>query len=164
MPRGRPKGSGVKQMPLQFDQAEEINELIAELMPKYHNHLIQKDIRTLFVNKALKKKGKTVIATAEKVSKKVAAISNGADFLIVVSYSLFQELSDKLKRYVVDHELCHCFCETDEQTGDEKNVLLPHDFEDFNILLEKYGLVRGELQIIADIIRKLDAKEENKIE
>lgn len=161
MPRGRPKGSKkgmqTKQVPLQYDSAETVEELAKELIRDYHTHLINKKIKYLFVNKPIKRQGQIVAATAEKISKKVAAISDNIEFLIVVSYPIYNDLSDELKRYVIDHELSHCFIDDPNDDGEEKNMLLPHDFEDFISIVERYGPIREEIRKLNEVLKELNS-------
>lgn len=166
MPRGRPKGSGkgmqVKQVPVQFDPADDVQALAVQLIPKYHSHLVPKmeKIAYLFKNKKITNKGKEVAATAEKCSKKVTALC-GMEFVITVSYEVWKNLSDEMKTYVIDHELSHCWIE-DREDGEEQLQILPHSFEDFTDLVRRYGAMTVEIKKLQTILNgKKDVEEEN---
>lgn len=47
-------------------------------------------------------------------------------------------------RALIDHELCHCQTEEDED-GDTKLVIVGHDMEEFACIIERYGDWKGEL-------------------
>lgn len=141
MPRGRPKGSGkqVKAVPVQYDPCGEIVEDMAkELIPKYHSHLVNCEIAYLFKNKGITVRGRSAAATAEKCSPKVKALCN-YDFLITICFEDWNNLSDAQKWAVLDHELEHCWVEEDD-SGETKCKILPHDFEDFGSILQRHGL------------------------
>ena len=155
MPRGRPKGSGkqVKQVPSQYDEAELVEELAKELIAEYHSTLANANIAYLYKNKPMSQKGRTVIATAEKCSKKVKAISD-RDFVIVISYEAYNKLTDKQKRAVIDHELTHCFCDENDE-GDEVTKVIPHDVEEFYDILERHQLYKSDLIALGRVVENM---------
>ena len=132
-----------KQMPTQFDHAESVEEIAKELIPKYHSHLVNAKIAYLFKNKEIKRGGKQVIATAEKCGPKVKALAD-YDFIITVAYPTYQDLTDKQKVAVVDHELEHCFVDEGDD-GSAKCKIVTHDFEEFNSILRRHGLWKSDL-------------------
>lgn len=151
MPRGRPKGSGkqVKAVPVQYDPCgETVLELARELISKYHPHLAQCDandeIAYLFKNKGITVKGKSAIATAEKCSPKVYALS-GKRFVITICYEDWQNCTDILRRAALDHELFHLWLEEDEKTGETKYKILNHDLEEFGEIVRRYGVISHAL-------------------
>jgi len=147
-----------KQEPTQYDECgETILDLAKMLIGKYHSHLATKKMKFLYINKPITRKGRTVAATAEKISDKIRAISDDIDFLITISYPIFNDLSDELKQYVLDHELCHCWVD-ESDSGDEKNVILPHDFEDFNEVVSRYGALTLEIQKLREVLKKVNNK------
>lgn len=150
---GRKKGSGkqVKAIPTQFDLAERVEEIARELIPKYHPHLVNADIRYLYVNKDIKRKGKTVIGYMEKVSKKVSAISDGAEFVMVISYESFQNLTEKQRVAIVDHELTHAMVD-DTDSGEKKLIIIPHDVEEFFCVIERNNLYMSDLKTLGRVI------------
>ena len=113
------------------------------------------------MNKPITRKGKNVAATAEKISAKIRAISDDTDFLITISAPVWKDLSDELRVYILDHELCHCFVEDPNDDGEEKNKILPHDFEDFTDLIRRRGTLTPELCKLKEILKNVNNKEEN---
>jgi DNA-binding FrmR family transcriptional regulator len=161
MPRGRPKGSGkqVKQVPLQYDDAELVEELAKELIAEHHTHLVNSNIAYLYKNKPMSQKGRTIIATAEKCSKKVKAISS-RDFVIVVSYEAYNKLTDKQKRAVIDHELEHCLVDEDDE-GNEVTKIIPHDVEEFYCIIARHKLYKSDLIALGRVVENLREDDED---
>ena len=155
------KGKSVQAVPLQFDPAESVEKLAKTLIPKHHSHLGSARIAYLFKNKPMKSKGVDVAATAEKISKKNHALC-GYHFLITVAYPTWNDLSDKEKLAVVDHELEHCFVEDDEKTGEPKYSILPHDVEEFSAIIRRHGLYTTSLvrigRVVEDALENLEKK------
>lgn len=145
------KGKSVQSVPVQFDPAEEVEKIAKKLIPKYHSHLATCNIAYLFKNKPMKSRGREVCATAEKVSKKNQALS-GYHFIITVAYPTWKDLSEDVKRAVVDHELEHCFAEDDEKTGEPKYSILPHDVEEFGAIIRRHGLYTTNLVRIGHVV------------
>lgn len=149
-----------KQEPTQYYPCEQdVMDMIKDLVRQFHSHLAIKSIKALFVNKPITRKGKNVAATAEKISTKIRAISDDTDFLITISAPVWKDLSEALRIYVLDHELCHCFVEDPNDDGEEKNKILPHDFEDFTDLIRRRGTLTPELCKLKEILKNVNNKE-----
>jgi predicted metallopeptidase len=151
------KGKQTKAVPTQYDWAETVEELAKELIPKHHSHLVNCKIAYLYKNKEMKSKGRKVVATAEKISAKNHKLS-GYHFLITVAYPTYNELSDAQKRAIIDHELEHCFVEDDEQTGEPKYKLLPHDVEEFGSIIMRHGLYTTSLVKLGRVVGNVGSK------
>ena len=82
-------------------------------------------------------KGKTIYAEAEKVQDKNKwAIP--ADFTITVFEPNTVGFTPEQMRILLFHELLHIGIEfTDD--GQEKYSIRPHDYEDFKIIIDRYG-------------------------
>lgn len=144
-------GKTVKKVPDQFDPAESVEELAKQkLIPKYHTHLVNAKIAYLFKNKPLKVRGKLAVATAEKVNKKNTVLS-GYHFIITVGYPTWNELSDPVRLAVLDHELCHCLVDDDED-GNPKYSIVPHDIEEFSSVIMRHGLYAPDLVMMGRVV------------
>lgn len=138
------KGKNTKAIPVSFDPAEEVEQIAKKLIAKNHSHLATCKVAYLFKNRAIKAKGRNVVATAKKISAENRVLS-GYHFLITVAYPTWKELDDKVKLAVVDHELEHCFVDDDEKTGEPKYSILDHDVADFRSIILRHGLYTVDL-------------------
>jgi hypothetical protein len=156
---GRPKGSKngkrVANVPVQYDKAEIPEEIAKELLPKYHPSLVNCNIAFLYKNKSIKQRGKEVVATAKKSGILLKAISD-YDFIIIISYEAWNNLSDKQKYFVVDDALEHCFVDTDDSTGETVTKIVNHDFSGFSNVIKRNGILFEDLKIFANAVRELD--------
>jgi DNA-binding FrmR family transcriptional regulator len=115
----------------------------------------------LYKNKPIKIKGREAVATAEKVAQKHRTLS-GYHFIITIAYPTWQELDDKIRLAVLDHELEHCFVEDDEKTGEPKYAVLPHDVEEFSTIIRRHGLYTSDLVRIGHVVQDaLDSLDKN---
>ena len=147
------KGKSVKKIPHQLDHAKEAKELSRTLIAKYHSHLVSCEIAYLFSNKTKKKHGREVVASAKKASPELQFLA-GCQFVITISYPVWQELDEKVKLAVMDHELSHCMVEDDEETGDTKYSLLPHDVEEFSGVILRHGLYTTDLYKLGNVVQE----------
>lgn len=154
------KNNESREAPTQYDKAETVEELANRLIAKYHSHLASCKIAYLYKNKDMKAKGKVKVATAEKCSPKVKALTD-YDFLIVVSYAAYNSLTDKQKRAVIDHELEHCWVEEDEETSELKFSILSHDVEEFGSIIRRHGLYFSDLEKLGRIVKETKDEEED---
>ena len=82
-------------------------------------------------------KGKTVCGEAEKVQDKNKwAIP--ADFTITVFEPNTAGFTEEQMRILLFHELLHIGIEFTED-GQEKYSIRPHDYEDFKVIIDRYG-------------------------
>ena len=155
MPRGRPK-----KVPIQYDHAESVEKIAKDLIRNYHSYLATQSIAYLFKNREMFSKGRCVLATAEKTSAKVKALSEpaGYDFVIIVSYPTWLNLTSKQRSAVVDHELTHCFVEENDDTGEATTKILPHDVDEFEEIIRRHGLYKKDLERLGRVIRKVKKK------
>lgn len=145
----------VKKVPLQYDKSGTVEKIAVELIPKYHTHLVNAKIGYLFRNKPIKKGGKIVLATAEKCSTKSRYLT-GYDFLLVVNYENWNNLTDKQKYAVIDHELCHMHIDDDEtgESEDPKYSIIAHDCDEFYAVISRHGLVMDDLKVLGTVVAK----------
>jgi hypothetical protein len=78
------------------------------------------------------------------------------DFVIMLNKEAFPTLSDKQKRAVIDHELCHAKVVVDTDGNpkrDDRDRLVcrirKHDVEEFRDVVERHGLYTAHLSAIA---------------
>jgi len=161
MPRGRPKNSGksVVKVPLQFDYAETVEALAKPIISQYHTHLINCKIAYIYRNKPMVSAGRAVFATAQKCSaliRDLCKISGGEgyDFIITINYESWNLLTDDQKKAVLDHELCHCLVDENEN-GDIKLSIAPHEINEFSIIVARWGTeIFEDLKRFCEVAKK----------
>jgi hypothetical protein len=163
MPRGRPKNSGkqVEKVPISYDKCgEDVEALLKDLIRLHHSSLVNANFALLYKNKEMMKGDTIIFATVQAVGPKFKALTD-FDFLITIPFPTWNQLGDTEKRMVLDHELCHCFADENEKTGDTKYKLLDHDFSDFLDIARRYGLNSVTCGKFADVLLALSSKKEN---
>jgi len=153
-----------------YTPAPEVKQIAEDLIPKYHQHLIDFDVRIeyVFIDKTPKAKGREVWGTCRKISNLNAFLANGQDgsdpfFVITISEPVWEVLPPKSKVALVDHELCHAWAEAqqDEETDGSEDVvklsLRPHDLEEFSCVVRRHGLWRDDIQAFVDAALKQNA-------
>lgn len=156
--------------PTKFYEAPEVQKIAEELIPKYHQHLIDFDVklRYVFVSKTPKGKGKEIWGTCRKVSGLNAYLEGGSSddgpfFVITISRDVWDVLPQEKRVALVDHELCHAWAEVkqakeeadvsqaevDDQIETDNPVKLsvkPHDLEEFSCIVRRHGLWREDIE------------------
>lgn len=153
-------GKKTENVPVQYDQAESVEEIAKKLIREHHTELVNTKIAYLYKNKPIKAKGREVIAFVSKCSGIVKAISK-VDVVMIVSYPAFQPLNDSHKLAVIDHELTHLLIEEDS-TGAPKVRMLAHDVEEFSAIIERHGLYQEDLVRLGRVIQTVTVYEGKK--
>lgn len=148
--------------PVKFWEAPEVEKIANELIPKYHQHLIDFNvkIRYVFTSKTPKSGGKEVWGTCRKVSGLNAYLEGGSKedgpfFVITISKDVWDLLPEEKKIILTDHELCHTAASIKQNKEDDdgfeqdnpiKLSVKPHDLEEFSDIVRRYGLWREDVQ------------------
>lgn len=122
---------------------EEVLHLAAEIIEQYHPELEGGAIGFIMCDVTKTKNGKKILGTASKIPPKIQPFLD-LDFLIVLDYAFWVHALEIQKRALLDHELCHCGYS--EKDGEETAKINPHDFEEFAVILTRYGLWNLDLQ------------------
>lgn len=149
-------------MAVEFFEAPEAQRIVDALIPKHHAHLLDVPVLCVMRDKAAKSGGKVTWGKARKVDGLTAFLARDpADanyprefFILEFARDVWATLSDVQKRALVDHELCHCSIEIDDE-GELHLGMRPHDIEEFAEIVDRHGLWRDDLKIFAKPI--LDA-------
>lgn len=162
-----------------YFEAPEVEEVAEGLIEKYHQHLIDYNvkIRYVFVDKTPTSKGKEVWGTCRKVSGLNAYLEGGSPdgdsfFVITISKEIWNVLPDDKRLALVDHELCHAWAEVKQKEEDEENQeeqiesenpvkisIKPHDLEEFSCIVRRHGLWREDIQDFVEAALKSKSKE-----
>lgn len=152
-------------MPATYAPAPDVAEIAGPIIACHHPHLceMQPRIEFLYVTPTPKKNGKRIWGQAKKVSN-LAAFFASADptaeeandpfFAVIISLNEWLRLSEAQKRALVDHELCHLWCEVDEDDADKINLsILSHDVEEFRQIVERHGLWAPDVKGFAESVQ-----------
>lgn len=82
--------------------------------------------------------GKAVLGQCEKIQEKYKW-SIPCDFTITLFEPNIEDLTPEQIRIVILHELLHVGIRLDKD-GNEDYYVVPHDVEDFRLLIERYGI------------------------
>jgi len=147
-------------MPQEYSPAEEVAEVARDLIDGDHTHLSTVRVEYVFASEPLKEKGKIVWGRAKKVGGLNAWLAAGTRkhdasqpeefFVIEICKRTWDQLDDKSRKALVDHELTHC--EVDLDTS--KLSIRPHDLEEFNSIVRKYGLWRADVKLFVDSVKQ----------
>lgn len=161
--------------PIKFEEAPEVEKIAKELIDKYHQHLIdfQVKLRYLFISKTPKSKGKEVWGTCRKISGLNAYLEGGEKddepfFVITISRDVWDILPQEKRVALVDHELCHAWAEVKqaeeeadadvdaeiEQDNPVKLSVKPHDLEEFACIVRRHGLWRQDIEEFVEAAMK----------
>jgi hypothetical protein len=137
---------------LRNDEAE---SMVAELVGTYHRHLDRAHIVCLTKPTASKKNGRTTWATCQKVTPLIRALletETQADYVIVIAGPVWERLTTKERRALIDHELMHAAGYDDER---ETWLLDGHDVEEFAAIIERHGAWRPDLERFIGAAKKV---------
>jgi hypothetical protein len=151
-----------------FSFAPEVRKVADPLIEAHHRHLLRYAVPIiyLFTDKPKKEKGKVAWGYVQKVAGIPAflALVNDAgeslvgidEFFVMVldRVAWCEMLSDRQKKALVDHELCHLFAEIDEKTGNVSLSLRPHDVEEFGDVLARHGRWSRDVEILLKKMQK----------
>ena len=142
-------------MATKYTPAPDVRAIAEDLIPKYHQHLDGVRIEYVMGDKTPKHGGKETWGYVRKVSSLPAYLASdpadqkGGDvapfFVMVISEPVWVNLMPDKRVALVDHELCHCGVEVDDE-GNSKLVTIPHDLEEFTSIVRRYGLWREEVR------------------
>lgn len=159
-----------------YYDAPEVRQIAEDLIPKYHQHLIDFDvkIRYVFIDKTPKNKGREVWGTCRKVSNLNAFLADGDDscepfFVITISQDVWDVLPHDKRIALVDHELCHTLAEANQKEDDDeadpvKLSTVPHDLEEFSCIVRRHGLWRDDIEAFVKAATSGDSNEKGHAE
>lgn len=127
---------------MKYERAEELRQVLDELIRVHHPHLLLAKIGLLWREKAGKSKGRVTLASAAKFSlslRPLFAEEDRPDFVITVAANTWKALDDAQKLAVLDHELSHCFGDEGED-GTTVWSIIGHDLEEFAAVVRRHGM------------------------
>lgn len=115
-----------------------LDKLAEELRMKHHEHLHDSQIVFLMTKKAPVKGGMMSYGKTKCPSGMLKHFAR-ADFVIVITAQLWDKADREKRMAMVDHELCHCSFEEDED-GSRTWTIRHHDVEEFTGIIDRHGL------------------------
>lgn len=144
--------------PVVITVAHEAATIAADLIPRYHRHLMDASVLILFTTADRKKNGNVVLGTCSKNDPVKRYLSgtrdadgeDGYDFLILLAANEWPGLSGAQRVALVDHELSHAWLDEDGVAS-----IRSHDLEDFNDCLARNGLLWQQQVTMAAVMQQL---------
>lgn len=137
---------------MEYRLAKDVAVVGRELIEEHHPHLLGVRVEFVFMDKTPRAKGKDVWGRAKKISGLSAFLAdehglredydpeNPQEFFVVeVSEEVWERLTAKGRRALVDHELSHLDIAHDDD-GNVKLAVVGHDITEFEGVLRRHGL------------------------
>ena len=142
-------------MSQEFSPAPEVAEVARDLIHGHHSHLGPVRIEYVFLSEPISERGKDVWGRARKVTGLNAYLALDAKpkepkepqgfFVIEIVKRVWMQLDEKSKRALIDHELTHLWVNDDGSLS-----IRPHDLEEFNDIVRRYGLWRADIELFLE--------------
>lgn len=136
----------------EYSPAPDAERIAQKLIADHHTHLTDVRVEFVFRDKASKSNGKVVLGKARKISGLNAFLARDPDatygedfFVIELAEDEWLEMPASKRRALVDHELCHCTIDFDEDKGIVTLGLRAHDVEEFKEIVDRHGLWKDDL-------------------
>jgi hypothetical protein len=127
---------------------KEITDLAGELIGKYHPEIATASFAFLYKDKASASEIESgQVGVAKKVSGMWHTLTDGKDFVIVITYDLWNELSSVEQTAMLDSALESCVVKKDkdgedklDDAGNPEWAIRPHDIVGHSAIIARYGL------------------------
>ena len=129
----------------EFWRDTNLDHLAEEIRVKHHEHLHDAEISYLMTKKPMNRGGKLILGKA-KLSKGLLGFYSRADFIIIIQAEAWDKADLPTRQALVDHELCHCTYEPEED-GSKTWALRGHDVEEFTDIIDRHGLWHDDLKL-----------------
>lgn len=127
---------------LLIEAGSDVRMMMMELVSKYHPHLAACDteIAILFRDKAGKRGGQVVLGKAGKAPKILDVLGKQEyKFILEIASDEWQQLDPTHRVALMDHLLCMCGVEEDEETHDLKFTIKSPDLHYFREEIKRHG-------------------------
>lgn len=135
-----------------YQAPQSVVEMVLDVRTKYHPSLIEAEIGIIFRDKPSTSKGKTVFATAKKPPTWLRAYPKfeNMDFIIEIAEETWRDLTTNQRIALIDHELCHCQYDSEEETAS----MQAHDIEEFRAVINRHGFWNADLLKSAPVLKE----------
>jgi Putative phage metallopeptidase len=127
------------------EASEQTYDLMRGLIAKYHPDLasVDKEIAIITRPKAGKSGGQVILGKTRKAPGILGVLGTvDYKFIIELAQDEWNNLTDKQREALMDHHLCACNVDIDEDSGEIKCSLNSPDFVGFRGELERHGIWR----------------------
>jgi hypothetical protein len=104
---------------------------------EYHTDLKDAKIKYMYQEKLGRRGVNIVLGRARVQNELQRKLQPEIEFVMLISYECWQDLAPTHRLILIDHELCH-MAKTYTDKG-LKFSSVPHDFEEFTVILNEYG-------------------------
>ena len=163
-------------MPTEFTRVTpEVRAMARDLIEEFHPELEEHNVRVeyVFVDPAPSVNGKTALGKCSKIGRS-SFLANGGlmehdqelikqdDFFLIELWGEgWASMKIDERRYLLDHELCHCGISLDfdmktQQTVFKGICIVPHEIEDFGVLPKRHGFCLPDVKAFAMAIKQAE--------
>lgn len=143
-----------------YAKAPDVAAVAQRIIPLYHARLCDPEnpvrIDYLFVDPPPESRGQVKWGKCEVITGLKAYLAAEEDdgtqtpfFVVSIADKVWQVLNDAQREALVDHELCHAGVNVGEH-GELKLSIIPHDVEEFAVIVERHGLWESEIKRLVD--------------
>lgn len=138
-------------MATEFWVAEaEVHNIAQSLIDEHHPNLQGVPITYLMRCPTAKSNGAEVWGSTSKANaKQRALVKEDIQFIIELASEVWEHLGIFQKRALIDHELCHCGVEVDDE-GEAKYSIRGHDIQEFSNIVKRHGKWNDTITYFAD--------------
>ena len=128
-----------------FVAGEEVVNTMKDLVAKYHPHLalVVDEIAVVFKEKATQVGDVVITGKSSKAPAILQTLSEvNWKFILLLAADQWKEMSDKERLALLDHHLCACRAEENEETQETRYFIQPPDVEFYREEIERHGFWR----------------------
>ena len=149
---------------VEWERLPLVEKIVDEVVATHHPHLARARIVCLGKPKAGTKGQSTVVATASRAPKNLAALYKDAagldvHYLITIGRDAWDGMTKEQQKIIIDHELCHFLGLDDKGRWALRS---DHDIQEFHEIIKRHGDKLPALHGVLRVARQLGLALEGK--
>lgn len=143
----------------------EIYAMLGELVEAHHDHLIGAEIRIAFYEGWNPDDDGHLTLGKCKIASELDRRLHGCQVIVILNRDAWEHFSERQKRALLDHELCHAEIKLDKdlqpveaEEGRKVYRTRKHDIEEFRAVVERHGIWKDDLQTFAESVVRAQKK------
>lgn len=143
----------------------ETNELLKDMIQKYHPHLRDNEFLIMMKHGGWKSKGKTKFSGMSVLNEAIRMITEN-DAILYLNADMWNQMAEPQKRYVLDNALFGLDVKKDKnkdvlEADDGRPLLktLPPDIEAFYAVISRHGAVSEDVKRLALAIKEVNVEQ-----